>query len=146
MFKRKQKTPVDAAGSAWHVFQGGGDEGQPIVARFNGALRDADRSTHPIQIGVAVPLQSPREDGLPNDEESAQLEAIEEHVEHHVAGRAVLVGVISTQGMREFVLYTSTGEWIEGFHRDLQAAVTTHEIQVMAQTDPKWKVYSSFVK
>jgi hypothetical protein len=48
--------------------------------------------------------------------------------------------------MREFVLYTAAGDWIEDFHHDLQAAVPSHEIQVMAQTDPKWKVYGSFVR
>jgi hypothetical protein len=97
-------------------------------------------------MGVAVPLRAPGEDGLPQGDEFEQLNAIEDRLERLVAGRAVLVGVITTHGMREFVLYTAADDWIEDLHHDLQAAVPSHEIQVMAQTDPKWKVYGSFVR
>ncbi len=145
MFKRKKKTPVEAAGEEWHVYAGM-DKGRPLLARFNAAYMNTDRSTHPIQIGVAVPLRAHREDGLPDDAEIELLDGIEKHLEEHTAGRAALVGVITGNGVREFVLYTRTGEWIEGFHRALQASVPTHEIQVMAQTDPKWRVYSTLVQ
>ena len=58
----------------------------------------------------------------------------------------VLVGVISTGGVREFVLYTGDGQWLEEFQGAISAAVGTHEIQMMARRDPEWRVYRAFVK
>lgn len=58
--------------------------------------------------------------------------------------RAVMVAVVTTGEMREFVLYTGAGDWIAKFDGDLQAAAGDHtEVQVMAQRDPEWTAYSS---
>lgn len=46
--------------------------------------------------------------------------------------------------MREFVLYTGSGDWIERFHGTLRAALPSHEVQVVAEHDPDWDVYQSF--
>ena len=48
--------------------------------------------------------------------------------------------------MREFVLYTGSPDWIEGFHHELQSALPTHDLQVMAQEDGDWSVYRQFVE
>ena len=44
--------------------------------------------------------------------------------------------MISTGGVREFVLYTGDGQWLEEFQGAVSAAVETHEIQMMARRDP----------
>lgn len=96
-----------------------------------------------IQIGIAVPLLNPDPGGLPRPDETEQLHSIEDTVDRLLGGRAVMVAVITTGEMREFVLYTGSGDWIAQFHTDLQAAVDTHEVQVVAQRDPDWNVYTS---
>jgi hypothetical protein len=129
----------------WEVSEGE-YKGQPIVTRFNaGAVPLAGKSPYKIQIGVAVPLRNPNESGMPTDEEMAELAGFEEGMIQRADKLAILVGVITTAGMREFVLYTASAEWIASFHQDLRAALPTHEVQVQAQKDRSWNVYREFV-
>jgi hypothetical protein len=74
-----------------------------------------------------------------------ELAAIEELLVEMVGTHAVLVGVITTSSMREFVLYSPEGSWIPEFHADLQREVQSHRIDAMARTDADWSVYRSFV-
>jgi hypothetical protein len=126
----------------WQVFEDVHD-GSPLIARFNvGARLLVKDPRYPIQIGVAVPFREPDANGLPGPADVKALIDFEELLAHRP--EAVFVGVITTAGMREFVLYTGSSDWIEGFHRVLEAALPTHEVQVMAQTDPAWSVYLQF--
>lgn len=125
----------------------GTHEGRALFARFDKrAGRLANDPRYSIQIGVAVPFRVPDSRGLPNKQEMGQLDSFEDALIEKVAEKAVLVGVITTNGMREFVLYAGSGDWIPGFHEDLKATLPSHEVQVMAQTDPSWSVYHQFVK
>jgi Family of unknown function (DUF695) len=145
MLRRQKKTTVETAEDAWDISRGYFD-GLPLSTRFNTAyLLASNRSDYPIQVGVAVPLIAPDAQGMPSNAENLQLQAIEDEVTAESAGRAVLVGVITTKSMREFVLYTKSGDWIEAFHHGLEAAVASHEVQVMAKRDPDWAVYRQFV-
>jgi hypothetical protein len=145
-FKRPEvdTTPHEIA-DAWELSEGEYD-GRRLITRFNeGAKVVMGRPGYSIQIGVAVPFTAPTEEGMPSDVDMEALEAFEEVVIDRAASRAVLVGIITTGGMREYVLYTGSGDWIEGFHHELQAALPSHDVQVMAQQDPKWSVYRQFV-
>ena len=130
----------------WQVYQGT-TEGRALFARFDKrAARFAKDPRYSIQIGVAVPFRAPDRHGLPNTQEMGQLAVFEDALIEKVAARAVLVGVITTNGTREFVMYTGSGDWIAALHEELKAALPTHEVQVIAQTDPSWSVYRQFVK
>jgi len=141
-------TTVEAAAdqSSWEISQGRRNR-QVIFTRFNKAFASAgDRTEYGIQVGVAVPLIDPDSAGLPQGLEHGQLNEIEDLILGQTRGRAVLVGVITTQSMREFVLYTRDSQWIPEFHQALRGQVTHHDIQVMAQRDPSWDTYRSFVR
>jgi len=130
----------------WKVFQGT-NEGRALFARFDRrAARLAKDPRYSIQIGVAVPFLVPDRHGLPNTQEMGQLAVFEDALIEKVAARAVLVGVITTNGRREFVMYAGSGDWIPAFHDDLKATLPTHEVQVLSQSDPSWSVYRQFVK
>ena len=132
--------------TAWYIYRGGDEKGD-LHARFDhDAAPLAGRPEFEIQVGLAVPLLDPGADGLPREGELDALDAIERIVVEEAGDRAVLVGVISTGGVREFVLYTGDGQWLEEFQRSVSAAVETHEIQMMARRDPAWLVYRAFVK
>jgi uncharacterized protein DUF695 len=140
------RRPLNQPADDWQVLQGV-SEGHVLFTRFDKrAGRHANDPRYAIQIGVAVPLRAPDSHGLPNRQEIGQLEAFEDALMKKVAKKALLVGVITTNGMREFVLYTGSGDWIPGFHEDLKATLPTHQVQVVAQTDPSWSVYRQFVK
>ena len=132
--------------TAWYIYRGGDARGE-LHARFDhDAAPLAGSPQYEIQVGLAVPLLDPGANGLPLDEELPALDDIERVVVETAGDRAVLVGVISTSGVREFVLYTGDGQWLEEFQGAVSAAVETHEIQMMARRDPEWQIYRAFVK
>ncbi len=122
----------------------GAYEDKPLIARFDTSAEQL-KGRFSIRVGVAVPLNDPTPEGRPTPEEDQQLARIEATVVRKADKQSVLAGVITAGGMREFVLYTNSSAWVEEFHHDLQAAVPTHQVQVMAQVDPGWSVYKSFV-
>src|SRR3954470_20815437 len=93
---------------------------QPLIARVRNDVAPLIGSPeHGIQIGIAIPLHDAQRNGLPTAAELPQLDAIEALIDAEVAERAVLVAVITTSGMREFVLYTGCGDWIPDCHHAL---------------------------
>jgi len=145
-----KKTPPSLAelprDGAWLVAQGT-NEGKPMVARINTSV-DEFRG-HPeltYQVGIAIPLKLADENGMPGTAEAEELNQIEDLVFEilEVQSRSVLVAVITTGGMREFVLYAVDPEEVKANHGRLCKAVTTgHEVQLMIQSDPKWRVFAA---
>jgi hypothetical protein len=138
--KRVPKHP-NGVTEGWALYEGV-HEGRAMHVRFDGALgAAAGHPDFPIQIGIAIPFNEPDDKGMPGLEEAPVLWEIEDRIVGMTKAQAVLACVITTNGMREFVLYTGSGEWIEPFHVALQDATPTHDVQAFAQTDPEWTVY-----
>ena len=142
IFRKRPQRKVSFEGS-WMVLTGTHEE-KPLMARFDTSAEQL-KGRYSIQIGVAIPLNNPTPEGWPTPEEDAQLGKIEAKIVSKAAKESVLAGVITTGGMREFVLYTNSANWIEAYHNSLSAEISTHAVQVMAKTDPDWSVYKSFV-
>jgi len=142
LFKKRPHREVEFDGS-WMIITGTYED-KPLIARFDTSTEQL-KGRYSVQVGVAIPLNDPTPDGLPTPPEDQELGTIEETLLRKVDQQCVLVGVITTAGMREFVLYTNSSAWIEAFHETMKAAVQTHQVHVMAKTDPDWSVYKSFV-
>ncbi len=117
---------------------------KPLIARFDTSAEQLI-GRYSIQVGVAIPLNDPTPEGFPTPDEDEQLGRIEATLLRKADERSVLAGVITTGGMREFVLYSSSSTWLEAFHEAMKAAVSTHQVHVIAKNDPTWAVYKSFV-
>ena len=85
--------------------------------------------------------------GLPSPATSAQLDTLQAHlcVLLEGSGRSRWVGVITTGGRREFVVYTATPEELRGAARTLQAEFPALELQLTVMRDPDWTVFRQFV-
>jgi Family of unknown function (DUF695) len=130
----------------WSVGQGEFDD-RPIIIRTNtGAASLAGGSRYRHRIGVAVPLCKPDKNGFPQADENAELDAIEDKLVLALSakGAAVLVLVITTAGMREFVFYTSEPKSVGRILRELKKKVETHELQHVLEPDAEWEVYNMF--
>jgi hypothetical protein len=126
---------------SWSILKGE-NNGRPMFVRLNkGAHAVAGSAAYGIRVGVAIPLRNPRPDGLPDEAESEQLAAIEDVLVADSSEHAILVAVITTSGMREFVFYTGAGDWIPDFHQRMMRATSSHEVQCIAKHDPGWTVY-----
>ena len=149
MLGRLRARPTVAAAAEsddWAIMQGEFN-GRPMFARFNTSFRDAtDQADYGVQIDVAIPLNAPDPNGLPQHTELEQLNEIEDLVVERARGRAVFVGVFTTSNVRQLVLYSTASDWVEWFHHGLESAVSSHSVQCRATRDPDWKAYNNFVR
>lgn len=121
--------------------------GSPLIVRFNSSASEwAGHPALPIKLGLAVPLNSPVEGGLPEPAENQQLDAIEDVIVREVEARTkgVHALVLTTGMMKEYVFYVPRETDFPGIHRAIQAAVHTHEVQCVGEHEPKWDSYKQF--
>jgi hypothetical protein len=122
--------------------------GNPMIVRADAAFRGRGGvAGYTHQVGIAVPLRKPEPNGLPSTEESEQLNLIEETIcgELETGRESMLVGVITTNGMREFVLYTKDPKKMQERFARWQELLVSHELQLMIQPDRAWDVYNNLV-
>ena len=132
----------------WTVAQGD-HNGRPMFVRFNGGFGGfRGKSRYPHQVGIAVPLKKPLETGLPTAQEISELAAIEDAICEVLEAEkeSLLVLVVTTGGMQEFVLYTRSPEKVKLKFERLRGEITGHEIQLMIQEDKDWQVYAHLTR
>jgi len=145
-FLKKYK-PIKEYGDEWNIARGL-HEGRPMFVRVCSSLKEAvGHPDYPFQIGIAVPLLKPNQEGLPLDGELKVLGEIEDRIVDAMKEKAVFAVSVSTGGMREFILYAN--EWspeeFETMVQDINKSFPSHTLQFMIQHDPKWKTFKRFV-
>ena len=141
MLSRRRGAPhVDS----WNVFEGT-NAGRRMIVRVNeGAAPITGDDRYGIRVSVAVLLNDPRPDGMPNPDEMTQLSAAEAQIATALADHGVMVLVITTSGAREFVAYTGNAKWVPVLDQRLRGAVTTHTLRIESRPDDDWAVYRHF--
>jgi Family of unknown function (DUF695) len=91
-----------------------------------------------------VPLRKSETSGLPSATEDALLGEVENNICSSLEEQAesLLVAVITTGGMREFVFYTRDPQSVKRRFEQLRNRITSHEIQLMIQSDRTWRTYA----
>jgi hypothetical protein len=99
----------------WVTLRDTTQEGLPVVVLLDRAVATtAPHADCPLQVAVAVQL-SPTEDGLPAEADRPNLRDLEQRLVDAAAGEARLVAVMTLEGVREWLLYGSSGEWTAPF-------------------------------
>jgi len=130
----------------WSALQGEYDK-RPMFIRLNSGARAVAKSAALAhRIGVAVPLLSPTDDGLPTSSEGAVLVSIEDALCDALrAGTEVVMAVvITTSGMREFVFYCAMPAHVSPAVSSVRERFPSYEIQLVEESDPEWIVYDQF--
>lgn len=140
--------PADQPAESWMIAEGEHD-GQPLILRYNDwarGLRGHPAYAH--QVGVAIPCAD--QEGVPPLPSHPTTERLLEFEDRMMAeiGRdreAILVAVITTLLMREFVLYTRDPESTKT--RLTEIAETTDDliVQFVIQPDPRWEIFESLL-
>ncbi|MFP5236594.1 MAG: DUF695 domain-containing protein [Acidobacteriota bacterium] len=131
----------------WSVAEGQ-HNGRVMFVRTNIGYREfGSVSGYAHQVGIAVPLREAETTGLPSTAEDTQLHQVEDIISDSLqeGAESLLVAVITTGGMREFVFYTREPQRVQHRFELLRRRIATHEMQLMIQPDKGWKVYAQFV-
>jgi Family of unknown function (DUF695) len=144
-FKRKTLSPdrLPVAGP-WSIAEGEHSGGIMIVRANTGYREFRSVPGYEHQVGIAVPLGKVEPTGLPGPAEGALLGEIEDIICSSLEEQAesLLVAVITTGGMREFVFYTRDPHRMEQRIVELRKRITSHEIQLIIQLDRTWRIYA----
>ena len=117
-----------------------------IVRRNDSAKELAGHVDYNHRVGVAIPLLQPNELGLPANGESEQLHQLEDALVTALESgqKSILVLVITTGGMREFVFYTKDPDSTKTVIENLQKTIASHEMQTYVAADHAWETYKTF--
>lgn len=89
---------------------------------------------------VQVALNDPTDDGLTTSGETEQLDAIEHLLIDLVDERALLVSVLTGDGLVQYTWYSATADWSTELLDGIDASTATHGMRVLARNDPDWIV------
>jgi hypothetical protein len=83
---------------------------------------------------------------MPEPAENFELNQVEDIIFAHLksAGPSIHALSITTGTFKEFVFYIKNGDCVANIHEKLRGEITSHDVQCMAEHDPKWKIYASF--
>ena len=126
----------------------GQNDGRVMIVRSNTGYREFGTVPgYDHQVGIAVPLKKAETTGLPSPAEDALLGEVEDIICSSLEEQAesLLVAVISTGGMREFVFYTREPQRVQQRFEQLRNRITSHEIQLVIQPDRTWRIYAQLV-
>src|SRR5262249_45097009 len=133
---------------SWSVF-----EGQHGAYRMVGALRDgvAPLMGHPAykhQAGIALILERPRADGMPEPDESELIYGLEDKIHEKLeeANQSLLVAKWFVHGCRELVFYTTDVKALSRLLDEIASKGTRNQMQLTTNKDPDWKVLRTFSK
>ncbi len=121
-------------------------ESDVMNARINAdAAALAGEPDYATLVSVEVRLREPQLNGMPAGAEIQQLDLLESSIIDLLDGRGVCAGVITTGGIREFVIYSQSWDWIAAFEEQLRATIHSHEVHVTEQHEPGLATYNQFV-
>jgi hypothetical protein len=128
----------------WAVGVGETDGSVTIMRLNSGYAKFGNIHGYEHQVGIAIPLRAPEESGLPSPEEDAELAEIEGSLclALEQDAESLLVAIITTGGMREFVFYTRAPQYVRQRFERFRDGIGSHEIQLMIQPDKDWDVYA----
>jgi hypothetical protein len=114
-----------------------------LIRRNDSAKQLRSNPEYNHRVGIAVPLQAPDEQGLPEGEETSQLDAIEDLLCDRLESNqdSLQVLAITTGGMREFIFYTRAAHSLQPVLDKLKTDISSHAIQCYIQLDANWSVY-----
>jgi Family of unknown function (DUF695) len=92
-------------------------------------------------------LHSADAQGLPESDESEQLNAIENEICKLLEpqNESLFVATLTCGGIREFVLYTTNADAVKRKFKLLQDRTLSHRIHLKIQPDKDWHVYSQLL-
>lgn len=125
------------------------DDDGPWMIRLNQSAQAWSRHPSlPIKLGFAIPLLKPNPGGMPDADENLTVTAIEDVVKSAVSDCTPGIHVVTnTTGiMKELLFYIPKDVDIKTLHEALDASFETHNVQCIAELEPKWPTFNNLRK
>ncbi len=130
-----------ATGDKWTLGQATGEKGTVYIVLINTALKGIDHLDKSERLDVAIQFRDIRPNGLPDPDESKELDDLEDRLQKAIPD-AVHAGRVTGGGRRTLTWYVSNGEVAT------KAVATVADgkgwkITVKAVDDPGWTAYAA---
>jgi len=153
LFGRKDKAPAAQPDPAnedkWALGQGKVN-GQPLIVRWDVAAKQrCPDLRRPIKVTIGIQFPNPKPNGLPSVEDDEHLGAMEEALfaELPAVADAAPVLVLTTNGMREWIVYAATHQWLQSWAPDFQERfLKGRPGKVEATQEPGWGTFTEWTK
>ena len=144
--RRKPPLPESVPPGPWAMVQGS-NQGNLLLARVHKGLGTlVGTAAYPFRVGVATRVRATAANGMPTPEENITLQEVEDRLRLALEAEreAILVVVLTTNGVKEWVLYTSDPEATKRRMGAFGPTVSTHQLQMVIREDKNWDVYRQF--
>jgi hypothetical protein len=141
--KKKPPVPDNIPTGPWAMVQGS-NQGKLLLARVHKGLGAiVGHAAYPFRVGVATRVRATAANGMPTPEENATLQEVEDRLQLALEAEreAILVVALTTNGVKEWVLYTSDVEATKRRMESFGPTVKTHQLQMVIREDKHWDVY-----
>jgi hypothetical protein len=125
----------------WAVAEGT-HENMPLVIRFRPEFRSvSDFRGYPLLLQIAWPYESPNGSGLPGEADAQAMERFEERIlaSYERDAHAVLTAVITTNGGRQWIFYTSDVDVCGQRLADMPQEAEPYPVELEVEEDPDWR-------
>jgi hypothetical protein len=106
---------------------------QPPLPRF-------DRCAN---LGVA--LNAPDQNGFPLSDETLRLFELEARIDAAHKEHAILVGTLTGQGVKMFILYVRDIDWLSQLEDAERTVVGGYQLTIKVEDDPRWNRFGEFL-
>lgn len=125
------------------------DNGNTVIVTANldvAKFRSKERNN--IRVEVTLPYNAAGTLGFPDDETAELLEKIAESFETELKGKttAILTGIYTGAGERNWVFYTFSTQTFNGFLNRALAPFPTLPLRIYAENDPAWAEYDEMLE
>ncbi len=126
----------------WLVSQAKVD-GKPALIRRNESARElAGKDGRKHQAGILIKLLDPNVAQLPGKDEADRLDAIERALADEFGAHGGTEAlVLTSQGVRQYIFYTSDKDAVDGIVLRVQKRFPEHKLERYVTYDPKWRFY-----
>lgn len=118
-----------------------------IVTGLTDVAKYRSRGRNSIRVEVTLPYTPGGPLGFPDDDTAELLEAITESFQSNLKGKntALLTGIYTGGGERNWVFYTFSTEVFNGFLNRSLAEFELLPLVITAENDPGWEEYNEMM-
>lgn len=124
-------------------------DGYPMSLRLNREIEDFICHTKYVyQLSITLPLSTMDEHGYPYAEEDRLLQELESLLQDRLALNrlSVFVAVLTTAGVRMYLLYTFLPEYCEKIVREIDRDWMYHNLSISFHRDETWEALKGLLE